>query len=458
VKGASLLRAGALGGIGARHAATLTLAEVRSRVGRRLRGGAGPDLDALNRQRGRSLRRACEEAGPVFIKLAQILSSRRDLFPPALLQELERLQDQVPPFDSRLVPGILLSEFGKGPGELFRDFEMRPVASASIAQVHRGTLHDGREVAVKIIRPGVAEAVERDVGLMRQLVRVATRFLGPHSAENFVDTFCDMLRMQVDLTLEAKNNLRFRDLHAEDHEVMKVPELVPELSSRRVMTMEFIHGMKPTDPQMPEERQRRMAERGLIVVYKMILKGLIHADMHPGNIIIDEQDRYCFLDLGIVDDLSWKLRKQFFESWFATFGDGEGAPFARMMLQFSERHQVEDFDVFAAEVTKMLRANVAGRALSEMAFGGTMVTMEALQRKYGIIATPPWVSLALMLVTIEGLARHFDPNLSIAKSIEPHLLGFLRQLYLMNPALEKRRSARARKSGRAEAAIADPGS
>ncbi len=442
--GASILRAATLGGIGVRHAASLTLAELRLRLRLRLplQGGAAPDPEAHDRLRGKALRRACEEAGPVFIKLAQIISSRRDLLPPALLAEFERLQDQVPPFDSQLVPGILESEFGKGASELFLDFEMQPVASASIAQVHRATLHDGREVAVKIIRPGVAEAVERDVALMQQMVRVAMRFLGPHSAEGFVGTFCEMLRKQVDLTLEAKNNLRFRDLHAEDRDVMRVPELVPELSSRRVMTMEFIHGMKPTDPRMPAGRQKRMAELGLIVVYKMILKGLIHADMHPGNIIIDDDDRYCFLDLGIVDELSWELRKQFFESWFATFGDGEGAPFARMMLQFSEEHQVGDFDAFAAEVSEMLRANVADRALRELAFGGTMVTMEALQRKHGIVASPPWVSLALMLVTIEGLARHLDPDLSIAKSIEPHLLGFLRQLYLMNPALEKRRAAR----------------
>ncbi len=405
---------------------------------RRPRMGSKAYKNELWRYRGRAGRIMLEEMGPTFIKLAQILSTRRDLFPPAALAELEKLQDNVPPFDSDLVPPIFQREFGKSIEEIFTSFDAAPVASASVAQVHRGVLKNGREVAVKVLRPDIEETMIQDIRIITLLMKVILKvpFLEPQTFLGFTEYFSEMLKKQLDLTLEAENNRKFTECYKEYSHVARFPELIPEYCSKHIMTMEFAHGEKPTELDPADYDISKLAETGLFIYYAMVCHGLIHADLHPGNMLISPEHFFWIFDLGLVDEMDWDFRKTFFEAWFSTF-KGDGAPFARLMLKFSVSHDVQDMDTFVEEVNALTKRFMANR-IADLEFGGIMMGMTDLQRKYKIVANPAWSSIGISLISVEGLARYFDPDLNIVRAISPHLKKFLRRLYLTDPKLKKK--------------------
>ncbi len=391
----------------------------------------------LWRIRGRAARTMLEEMGPTFIKLAQILSTRRDLFPSTALEEFEKLQDDVPPFDSALVPPIFERNFGKNIEEVFDSFDSTPVASASVAQVHRAVLKNGREVAIKVLRPGIDEIMILDIKIITLFVKMTLwiPFFEPGTALGFTEYFGEMLKKQIDLTIEADNNRKFIECYKDYSHSLRFPELIPEYCSKNVMTMEFIHGEKPTELEPENYDIKKLAEKGLYIYYVMLCHGLIHADLHPGNMLIASDSLFWVFDLGLVDEISWKLRKSFFEAWFSTF-NGDGKPFAHLMLKFSISNGVKDMDTFEAEVNALSKRFMAKR-IADLEFGGIMLGMSDLQRKHKIVTNPAWSSIAVSLVAVEGLARYFDPDLNIVRTISPHLKKFLRKLYLMDPNLKK---------------------
>ncbi len=391
----------------------------------------------LWRIRGRAARIMLEEMGPTFIKLAQIISTRRDLFPPSALEEFEKLQDDVPPFDSALVPPIFKHDFGETIEEVFESFDSTPVASASVAQVHRAVLKNGREVAIKVLRPGIEEIMIQDIKIITLLAKITLKipFFEPQTALGFTEYFGEMLKKQIDLTIEAENNRKFTECFKDYSHTLRFPELVPEYCSKNVLTMEFAHGEKPTELDPENYDIKKLAETGLYIYYVMVCHGLIHADLHPGNMLVSSEDFFWVFDLGLVDEMDWELRKNFFEAWFSTFR-GDGGPFARLMLKFSTSNCVEDMDAFEAEVNALSKRFMAER-IADLEFGGIMMGMSDLQRKYKIVTHPAWSSIAVSLVSVEGLARYFDPDLNIVRSISPHLKKFLRKLYLMDPKLKK---------------------
>jgi len=394
--------------------------------------------DELWRLKGRAARILFEQLGPTFIKLAQIMSTRRDLFPPAALKEFEKLQDDVPPFDGSQVPAIFERDFGRSVHDVFARFEPEPVASASVAQVHRAVLKNGKEVAVKVLRPGIEEIMTRDVEILNLLARfmAGVPFLKAHSLVGFTEYFGEMLKKQLDLTIEAQNNVKFRKALHNDSQAVRFPALFPEYCSRNVMTMEFAHGVKPTELDLGNTDTKRLAATGLYLYYAMVCYGLVHADLHPGNMLVSPNGFFWVFDLGLVDEMDWELRKGFFEAWFSTF-NGDGGPFARLMLRFSVSNGVEDMETFESDVKAFLRKHVTLRRISDLEFGSVMMAMGDLQRKYRIVAEPAWTSIAVSLVSVEGLARHFDPDMNIVRTISPHLKKFLRKLYLMDPRLKR---------------------
>ncbi len=404
--------------------------------------------------KGRMARITFEEMGATFIKLAQILSTRRDLFPPATLEEFEKLQDDVPPFDGNLVPSIFRKDFGKSIETEFDNFDLTPVASASVAQVHRGILKNGKEVAVKVLRPGIEATMVEDLKLIYFLVRLITKIpiLELRSLIGFTEHFGEMLKKQLDLTIEAENNRRYRECFKNDMDRVRFPELVDTLCSKNIMTMEFVRGVKPTDKALHDYDKQKLAESGLYLYYAMALYGLIHADLHPGNMLVTPDYSYWIFDLGLVDELDWEWRKNFFEVWFSSF-NGEGAPFARLILKFSISHKVEDMEAFENDVSEVLQKYVKQRDIRDLEFGKAMMALGDIQRKYKIVASPVWTSIGVSLVSIEGLARHFDPGLNIARTISPHLKKFLRKIYLMDPKLKNKRSKTGERLIKADMAV-----
>ncbi|OGP57012.1 MAG: hypothetical protein A2V67_00455 [Deltaproteobacteria bacterium RBG_13_61_14] len=398
--------------------------------------------DKLWHLKGRSGRVMFEDMGATFIKLAQILSTRRDLFPPAALKEFEKLQDEVPPFDGALVPLIFERDFGKKIEAVFEGFDLTPVASASVAQVHHGVLKNGREVAVKVIRPGIEAVMIEDLKIVNAIVKMAARipFYESPSLIGFSERFCEMVLKQLDLTIEAENNRRYQEYIKDEINRVRVPQLIDEYCSKNIMTMEFVRGVKPTEIKDGDGHYhvKKLAENSLYIYYSMVLYGLIHADLHPGNMLISPEHYYWIFDLGLVDVLDWEYRKGFFEAWFSTF-NGEGGPLARLILNSSISHGVKDMEEFEAEVGRLVKTHLSQR-IQDIEFGAIMMAIGDLQRRYKIVSSPALTSIGVSLASVEGLARYFDPELNIARTISPHLKKFLRKIYLMDPKLRDRRT------------------
>ncbi|MCJ9710378.1 AarF/UbiB family protein, partial [Bordetella hinzii] len=268
--------------------------------------------------RGERLRRALESLGPIFVKFGQVLSTRRDLIPADIANELALLQDRVPPFPSAQAAASIEAALGAPPTQLFAQFETDPVASASIAQVHFAVLHDGREVAVKVLRPGMREVIEKDMALLRIVARVIER-LGPDGRRlkprEVVAEFDKYLHDELDLVREASNCSQLRRNFSPESgrgDILIVPEVIWEFTASTVFTMERMYGV----PVGQIDRLRAagidiptLARSGVEIFFTQVFTdGFFHADMHPGNIYVSDNPatlgRYIALDFGIVGSLS----------------------------------------------------------------------------------------------------------------------------------------------------------
>ncbi len=252
------------------------------------------------------LRLALEELGPTFIKLGQILSTRHDLIPPEYINELSRLQDRVIPFEYAEAKRVIEKEFGKNIEEIFQSFNPRPIAAASIGQVHRATLAGGEEVAVKVMRPGVEERIETDLAILMSLARFAEKHIKESKFFNpvgFVDEFSRVIRHEIDYTHEAQNADRFYANFAGSTTV-KIPKMYWKYATKHVLTQEYSEGIKISDIAQIEASglDKKKLSIGLGNAYlKMVFEdGFYHADPHPGNILVSREGIIIFLDFGMA--------------------------------------------------------------------------------------------------------------------------------------------------------------
>src|SRR5205814_5728847 len=260
--------------------------------------------------RGQRLREALERLGPIFVKFGQVLSTRRDLLPLDIADELAKLQDRVPPFDSDLALAIIEKGIGHPLGDVFTSIERTPLASASIAQVHLGFLKDGREVAVKVLRPGVEMQVARDLALMESAASLVERLssegrrLRPREV---VAEFARHLDEELDLMREAANASQLRRNFA-NSQLLAVPEVYWDLCSERVMVMERMHGVPVSQIAVLREKGhdlKALGRMGVEICFRQVFRdGFFHADMHPGNIFVGDDGRYIALDFGIMGTLT----------------------------------------------------------------------------------------------------------------------------------------------------------
>src|SRR6478609_512205 len=267
--------------------------------------------------------------GATFVKVGQIMSTRPDLFPPHLIAALETLQDNVGPFAWDEVQRTFLEEFGKPPEELFAEISPVPIASASVAQVHKARLKDGRIVAVKVRRPKLDELVAFDLKVMRGFAHVMAVIpsIGLMAPVESVEEFGRGIKMQLDFTIEARNNRKFAENFKDDRDVI-FPELIDGLCSARVLTMEFVDGTKILNFRQTPADPKRLAAIGFRVMLKMVFEdGFVHADLHPGNIFITRDDRVAILDLGLVGELD-DTHRAGFARYFAAWVSGDGATMA----------------------------------------------------------------------------------------------------------------------------------
>jgi ubiquinone biosynthesis protein len=379
--------------------------------------------DALLRSLGCALVAACSSLGATFIKVGQIASTRADLLPRPLVEELTRLQDQVPPFPFEAVRRTIEHDFGRPLDEIFSRFEEQPLAAASVAQVHSATLRaSGDRVAVKVRRPEILERVRLDRSILLFLARVAERLIPSMRLISFEDAmlnFCAAVEEQIHLLGEAANNRRFTAAFAGDPDI-HFPRLYEELCSDAVLTMELIEGIRETELEGAGIDRLCIALAGLRCVCRMIfLHGFVHADLHPGNMRFRPPGEVILFDLGLVGTLVDEDRLSLAELMFA-FATGDGVTVARLFHDNAPYKATPDYAAYEAEIVELVRA------LHRRGLGNLQVTLEIgrifdILRRHHIRARSHMTMVNLALMTAEGLGKRLAPELSLTDESLPYL-------------------------------------
>ncbi len=359
------------------------------------------------------------DLGPTYIKVGQIISTRPDVFPPHIIIPLERLQDDVGSFSEKHVRAILHEEFGKAPEELFATFEARPIASASVAQVHDATLVDGMRVAIKVQRPGIEKTVEADLAIMIWFARMLEwiplmRLYAPVATAR---EFAHAIRLQIDFTIEAENNRRFHRNFDEDQEIV-LPDLVPELCTRRVLTMSFVEGVKILRFKETDADPTALAKIGFRTMLQMIFEdGFVHADLHPGNIIITPDNRVALIDLGLTAELSDEYRLIFAE-FIGAWAGGDGKLMARLMVKFSPSAEVRDYPVYEAEICDFV-GRYSNKAIGDLQLSAVIFDMMGIMRRHRVRVNAVFTMVNLAIAVTEGLGRQLDDRLDLMTEAIP---------------------------------------
>lgn len=378
---------------------------------------------------GRRLREALERLGPIFVKFGQVLSTRRDLLPPEVADELARLQDRVPPFPAAVARTLVEKAFGRPIEAVFASFEEQPVASASIAQVHFAVLKDGREVAVKVLRPGMLAVIDDDLSLLRTLARWVER-LSPDGKRlkprEVVAEFDKYLHDELDLVREAANAAQLRR-NMEGLKLVLVPEMIWDLCTQGVIVMERMYGIPISQMQRLHDAGvdiPKLARDGVTIFFTQVFRdGFFHADMHPGNIQVSVDPRtfgrYIALDFGIVGTLT-EFDKDYLAQNFIAF-------FRRDYKRVAELHLESGWVPPGTRVDELEGAIRAvcephfDRPLKDISLGQVLLRLFQTSRRFNVEIQPQLVLLQKTLLNIEGLGRQLDPELDLWSTAKPFL-------------------------------------
>ncbi len=398
--------------------------------------------------RGVRLRLALQELGPLFVKLGQVLSTRRDLLPADIADELAGLRDQVKPFDSNEAKAIVAEALGKPLAELFERFDDEPLASASIAQVHAAWLPDGRAVVVKVLRPGIEDRIGKDIALMR-LLADGIRRLHPNADKirphDVVAELESTLLAECDLQREAANASLMRRLWQDGAE-LQVPAVEWALTSERVLVMERVYGV-PADSIDELDRlgvdRRPLAAQAVRILYRQVFRdNYFHADAHAGNIWVDVREPakagFIALDFGIVGQLSEQDQYYLAENFMAIFRKDYRA-IARLHVQAGWMPAHLRLDELEAAVRAVCEPYFT-RPLSEFSIAEVIGKLLRTARKYELTLQPQLILLQKTLLNTEGLARTLDPTIDLWAVARPVLEDILRTRYSAKAVAERLRA------------------
>ena len=386
--------------------------------------------DVPPHDRARRLRLICEDLGPTFVKLGQVLSTRHDLLPEAYTTELSALRDDVRPFPYDEAEAILTEEYGRPPAEVFASIEPTPVASASISQVHRGVLRDGRTVALKIRRPGIEKTVQGDLDILKNLAQLAERrlpFLLPYAPVTLAREFERSLKRELDFNVERRTMERCRAQLADDP-TAHVPFVVKEFSTARVIAMEFIHGVGVNDLEGLKTlgvEPAEVAVRGARILLKQIFRfGFFHADPHPGNLRVMEGGVIAPLDYGMFGQLDGRTRERIADLLAGLLAQDTDRVL-RSLDALDVRGEHADPRAMRRDAAELVAA-YSDLTLDAIDLGLLLKELIGFFRTHHLRIPPDLVLLIRSLVTIDGVGRALDPHFDIARQLQP----FLRELTL----------------------------
>lgn len=398
-----------------RHAVALIVCDIPRWVFRRtsLAWAAGVRLATL-----------LEDLGPTAIKLGQILSSRPDLIPPCVTMPLSRLQDQLRPFSGEAAARTVETALGRPLSEVFSEFGLRPVSAASIAQVHRARLLDGREVAVKIRRPGVEITVERDLRALHTIARCLARLPGMRliPVHELVDEIMLPIYEQLDFELEAENNRTLRK-NFYRAERIAIPALVEELCTPAMLVMQYFPDLRKIgESELAPADARDVALTGLRALYRMIfVDGFVHADMHPGNLLVRGRAEVVMLDTGLVVRLDKSTQTDFVDFFFALVNNA-GRECARIIEKNAQWLSPRfSRDEFQQEITQLIARHSALRS-KDFEISGFVYQLIDTQRRCGVRGSTAFMMTVLAMVVYDGICKQLYADCDFQKEARPFLI------------------------------------
>lgn len=381
--------------------------------------------------RGVRLRLALEELGPVFVKFGQVVSTRPDLLPEDIFEELVKLQDQVPPFPGEQAERIVAEALGAPLSAYFSRFDTQPIASASVAQVHIAQLHDGTEVAVKVLRPGIETVIARDLELMYLLARLAHRYLpdGPRLRPvEVMDQFRRTIYSELDLRREAANASQLRANFA-DSSLLYVPKVFWDLTRREVLVMERIHGIPISNIDALKAAGvnfKELSHNGVEIFFTQAFRdGFFHADMHPGNIFVSPEGQYQAVDFGIMGTLG-KEDKRYLALNFLAFFNRDYRAVADAHVQAGWVPADTPVGEFEAAIRTVCEP-IFARPIKDISFGRLLLQLFQTARQFNMEIQPQLVLLQKTLFNIEGLGRRLYPDLDLWVTAKPYLEEWARE-------------------------------
>ena len=391
------------------------------------------DRQVFETTRWERVRLIIEELGPTFIKLAQAMSNRADLLPEALIDEFEKLQSNVPPFDVVIARQIIEEELGRPITEVFSEFDDVTLGSASIGQVHRARLLTGEEVVVKVQRPGVREKVRSDLALLHELVRLTAGFLqkqGLANPQDIVDAFERSMSKELDYTAEARSMEQFRKLY-EDYTTFYVPKPYRELSTERILVIEFVSGCKITDkPQLQAWglSPATVAENGMDIYLTQIFEfGVFHADPHPGNVLVRPDGTIVLIDFGMVGRLT-KQQKYAFAGVFIGMARQDARSMALNFRRLAITAEIPDMRAFESDLSQLIE-DFAMLDVKEMSMSDLADALQGIIYNYKL-QVPGAVFLILRaLVILEGIGKVLHPNFNTFEFVRPYGAKIIREQY-----------------------------
>lgn len=388
-----------------------------------------------NLSRGERIRLAFEALGPIFVKFGQALSTRRDLLPDDIALELAKLQDKVPPFPGEIAKMILEKEYKRPINQVFSEFNLTPLASASIAQVHSAKLSDGKEVIVKVLRPNVQKQISRDVDLMFVLANLAERYsveLRRLKPREVVNEFKHTLNDELDLQREAANASQLRR-NFFNSPLLYIPEVYWNYITKNILVTERIYGIPISDIETLKQHHinlKTLAERGVEIFFTQVFRDcFFHADMHPGNIFVSPQHpetpQYLGVDFGIMGTLSPYDQRYIAENLLAFF-NRDYRRVAELHVESGWVPQNTRIDEFESAIRTVCEP-IFERPLKEISFGHLLLNLFHAARRFNMEVQPQLVLLQKTLFNIEGLGRQLYPELDLWNTAKPFLERWIKQ-------------------------------